>query len=1005
MRQMEFRLRTLTLLGGALFYAAVATAYVSGVETPGPQAVQQPGWMSAQLGGEEPNEHGYLLWYALTASGLPDEFKGEYTLDVFVDSTKKTVINNAESGTTTEFDSFAPAPFSVEVQSNEKAADGKVQRSYIIHGIAALPDHSLSLWDWANDNESCPSATGTADVYKCHAFKVHLGALNSSHFPPQSASMYRWYHARALDRAKQCSGLLAKLKDKPIWLEAKPFANEFVVECEREALLLEAFGQHFLQDAWSIGHMWQRWGGANLADFPATVTRYIGNNQSVQIASDPLTIARLVGITAGMIHGAEAVLKPMFVGDRMGGGAEFVSEPDKARLAAIGDYYASRIGDEQLTKLTNCSLSGVRKVYRETGMASGEMLAPAAAFTEVSDDELVGERCLGQRATNASVRSGMALDFKTLGISVPLDDLFAMGTGKLIARNQGIPLSDDLNDAWILAANNIFALASFDASVDPFGTNVANEPEPLLGIGANSVYDRFPPARYADPPMQQIAALPLQALEPQDIPNLDEEALAARVKARLFNRAHIADWCDNPETELAVLQFRVSAANSLTARQTACGICTEFASRHARLRVNNVVSQSTCELVTGSSGGIDESAESAGQGSATDRLKRVASSACGCDGPVVMLSSASGFSGFDSKVAVNNQGLVAFSATIAATGENSGFVAKDPEDYKRVTFAGSATRNFGGAAIMNASEPISAFRERVSGAPATFYIRKWTYAGSPTVVGRSPGSFDSAAFFVDVNDAGIVAFQALVNGSTSTALMAGFSEVVLDTLVSFAGNVAIRPQVSGSNDIVFRKPDGTVTVINYVGSGLPNPQSTIAGSPAYSSVGDRPGISSDGMFVAFTGSTAAGAGIHLASRGVQAAALSTLVDTSGDPASATGQFQSFGLDKRVAVANMAGSNGGRQIRVLFTGQRLRLAEGNAAKDGIYVVDSQLSAAGQLTPGLSRKILQVGDVVQIGGASETVAAFDLWDPLSDDGRVTAFWVSFLSGKQAILRQSL
>jgi hypothetical protein len=306
---------------------------------------------------------------------------------------------------------------------------------------------------------------------------------------------------------------------------------------------------------------------------------------------------------------------------------------------------------------------------------------------------------------------------------------------------------------------------------------------------------------------------------------------------------------------------------------------------------------------------------------------------------------------------------------------------------------------------MNASEPISAFRERWSGAPATFFIRKWTYAGVSTVVGRSPNNYDSAAFFLDVNDAGLVAFQALVNGSSSTALMAGTNEAVLDTLVSFAGSVAIRPQVSGSNDIVFRKPDGTVTVISYVGSGLPNPQSSIAGPPAYSNVGDRPGISSDGRFVAFTGSTAAGAGIHLANRGVQPAGISTLVDTTGNPASATGQFLSFGLDKRVAVANMAGSNGGRQIRVLFAGQRLRLAEGNAAKDGIYVVDSQLSATGQLTPGLPRKILQVGDVIVIGGADETVSGFDLWDPLSDDGRVTAFWVSFQSGKQAVLRRSL
>ncbi len=28
--------------------------------------------------------------------------------------------------------------------------------------------------------------------------------------------------------------------------------------CETEAKVLEAIGQHYLQDAWSMGHLWER---------------------------------------------------------------------------------------------------------------------------------------------------------------------------------------------------------------------------------------------------------------------------------------------------------------------------------------------------------------------------------------------------------------------------------------------------------------------------------------------------------------------------------------------------------------------------------------------------------------------------------------------------------------------------------------------------------------------------------------------------------------------------
>jgi hypothetical protein len=902
----------------------------------------------------------------------------------------------------------------------KRPADSVIARRYDVPGLAGLPDHSLSVWDWANANERCPSATGAAvtEVVKCHKLFFHLGALNSTHFLPQSKATYAWYHEIALDRARQCKALDGALKNSSLSQLSEQYTSEFVNECRREAMILEVFGQHFLQDAWSMGHMWQRWGAANLAEFPTTARFQVLNTLYLEIPVDRLTLAQVVAMTAGMIHGAEAMKRSVFEKDRMGGGAKYVELPSGAVSDGVGDYRADALGNPQKRRFMSCSVAGLRSVYKES--IEGPIADPSGGLEEITPEQLLGDECFSQRATNVSMRDGMGLDFTLpLGAKVHLDFQtmsLLKDVGTYLVPELSLAASVvtvGLSDAYFLELNRLYMNASISAQDIPDGTETANDMGGFLGVGENASFSSTPPAKFADARFADSSGSPLRALPAQPSQRLDEEATSTRLVARVFNKAHVADWCADDETNLAALQARVEQSSApgvpLIERQGACGVCVEFASRHVQLLDASSPIASVCQLARAqgdpSPAGVVESNDTVGLADVMDRLKITARRTCGCDAPDVLASSASGFSGFDSKVAVNNQGLVAFSATVAATGEISGFVAKEPENFKRVTFAGSATRNFGGAAIMNASEPISAFRERWSGAPATFFIRKWTYAGVSTVVGRSPNNYDSAAFFLDVNDAGLVAFQALVNGSSSTALMAGTNEAVLDTLVSFAGSVAIRPQVSGSNDIVFRKPDGTVTVISYVGSGLPNPQSSIAGPPAYSNVGDRPGISSDGRFVAFTGSTAAGAGIHLANRGVQPAGISTLVDTTGNPASATGQFLSFGLDKRVAVANMAGSNGGRQIRVLFAGQRLRLAEGNAAKDGIYVVDSQLSATGQLTPGLPRKILQVGDVIVIGGADETVSGFDLWDPLSDDGRVTAFWVSFQSGKQAVLRRSL
>ena len=36
--------------------------------------------------------------------------------------------------------------------------------------------------------------------------------------------------------------------------------TEYWRQCETEALAIEAYAQHYMQDSFSSGHMWERWG-------------------------------------------------------------------------------------------------------------------------------------------------------------------------------------------------------------------------------------------------------------------------------------------------------------------------------------------------------------------------------------------------------------------------------------------------------------------------------------------------------------------------------------------------------------------------------------------------------------------------------------------------------------------------------------------------------------------------------------------------------------------------
>lgn len=153
-----------------------------------------------------------------------------------------------------------------------------------------IPDFSYTIYDWINKNELCPSRPDSPS--SCHDFTGWLGAgFNSSHFGSQAFNNYYQLHNTALWLAGRAKSLREALQnsDAPGDLDEN---EAFVKEREMMALAYEGSAQHFLEDRWAIGHMWERWGGPDYRQYQYR---------------DSFWAAREVGAYSGLLHGSEAV--------------------------------------------------------------------------------------------------------------------------------------------------------------------------------------------------------------------------------------------------------------------------------------------------------------------------------------------------------------------------------------------------------------------------------------------------------------------------------------------------------------------------------------------------------------------------------------------------------------------------------------------------------------------------------------------------------------------------
>jgi hypothetical protein len=169
--------------------------------------------------------------------------------------------------------------------------------------FAGLPDWSFTVYDWINKNDKrfCPPLPNDADaVVRCHNYgNGWLGAgFNTSHWGELAVKMYDRHHAIATDEAAEAAAMDELFQrggvtgDLP---DGRRFHAKYTREREVEALIYEMAGQHFLEDRWSDGHMFSRWG-------PSAYERL-----SVRDGDRRFVDAAAMAMITGLIHGSQAV--------------------------------------------------------------------------------------------------------------------------------------------------------------------------------------------------------------------------------------------------------------------------------------------------------------------------------------------------------------------------------------------------------------------------------------------------------------------------------------------------------------------------------------------------------------------------------------------------------------------------------------------------------------------------------------------------------------------------
>lgn len=421
-------------------------------------------------------EHALLLEAALALAGVGTDRQEDHTLSYYS-------AGRAEDGGS----SYVPA-----LESPEHL----VERTLRVSEMSQLPDMAFSLSDWVEGNENCPPGDGV-DSDTCHQLLGYLGALNSGHFLPQAESFYSWYHQLALTQADQCASMRVE--------GATESFPETVLACDQLALTLEAIGQHYLQDAWSAGHMWERWGSADLSAW----------ERGDLSADEVLARAIQVGLFSGLIHGSKAFMEsslpnsgtwddPMCAPAPSGESVLYVDGLSGDRLDAVGDlfYDEMRRGgwlEDQKSALFSCSANSVRSVASTAGMDLSDLDSGVDA-TRNADD---APACFGQRATNETMSLGATIHQGSWPnqTAVPHGSLLRLlGVAEVKAEGDASVeiFSEEFRDDATAA---MFAIVIRGALDPDKVTSASMADTSILGVARNAEYDETdgPPVAWVDP--------------------------------------------------------------------------------------------------------------------------------------------------------------------------------------------------------------------------------------------------------------------------------------------------------------------------------------------------------------------------------------------------------------------------------------------------------------------------------------------------------------------------
>jgi len=367
--------------------------------------------------GVQLGEHTDLTVRAMRAAGLPDDLFDPVTLRYWASDVP------LFGGDTMP---WAPA-----------SAGGMrrvVERALFLAELGEGPDVSHSLSDYLLGNEHCfvsnVRTSSLAEMNACHEFTAHMGPINSTHWPLLARPVYDKLHAHALRVADRCKAMDdavdARTGTHPLGFDMRTRVDA----CEVEALAMEAFASHYLEDVWSSGHMWDRWG------------------PPVPPASDEDKLrAFLATAMVGLIHGSRGVLNlddqlcmpGVFPGDPATSPiVEYRHGEDEVRHAAGGDLYLDScnagdnglsvrgltpIGESQFDGMLKCVALGFAEVYEHTGRSHGDFAEQEmgayeypASITKSTDDA-----CWDMRVTNQSMVLGLGTLARGLGRVTAVD--------------------------------------------------------------------------------------------------------------------------------------------------------------------------------------------------------------------------------------------------------------------------------------------------------------------------------------------------------------------------------------------------------------------------------------------------------------------------------------------------------------------------------------------------------------------------------------------------------